>query len=209
MHPMRSLQWPTSSLILGNASCDIHCSTGRYSVQFIFLRLGCSQAWFTDLDHPRRTIADWQETDNHDHCLGVRQHLVEDTRYHPPDLNRSQSTPVKRQLASQPLDRLARRTIGSGDRIRTYDLRVMSPTSYRTAPPRGLVSSRDHNKPRPDRKVMMENISRSWSQPPDQGEPLREALLTRLRCAAQGRAQLVRSSLQLGRQLVMRRNPGI
>ena len=26
--------------------------------------------------------------------------------------------------------------IGSGDRIRTYDLRVMSPTSYLTAPPR-------------------------------------------------------------------------
>ena len=25
---------------------------------------------------------------------------------------------------------------GSGDRIRTYDLRVMSPTSYHTAPPR-------------------------------------------------------------------------
>ncbi len=27
--------------------------------------------------------------------------------------------------------------IGCGDRIRTYDLRVMSPTSYQTAPPRG------------------------------------------------------------------------
>ena len=26
--------------------------------------------------------------------------------------------------------------IGCGDRIRTYDLRVMSPTSYQTAPPR-------------------------------------------------------------------------
>ncbi len=26
--------------------------------------------------------------------------------------------------------------VGSGGRIRTYDLRVMSPTSYRTAPPR-------------------------------------------------------------------------
>ena len=26
---------------------------------------------------------------------------------------------------------------GCGDRIRTYDLRVMSPTSYQTAPPRG------------------------------------------------------------------------
>ena len=26
--------------------------------------------------------------------------------------------------------------LGSGDRIRTYDLRVMSPTSYLTAPPR-------------------------------------------------------------------------
>src|SRR5699024_7634450 len=30
---------------------------------------------------------------------------------------------------------------GSGDRIRTYDLRVMSPASYRTAPPRVADSS--------------------------------------------------------------------
>ena len=28
------------------------------------------------------------------------------------------------------------RKVGSGDRIWTYDLRVMSPTSYQTAPPR-------------------------------------------------------------------------
>ena len=29
--------------------------------------------------------------------------------------------------------------LGSGGRIRTYDLRVMSPTSYRTAPPRDKI----------------------------------------------------------------------
>src|SRR5262245_40777623 len=32
--------------------------------------------------------------------------------------------------------RIAEKRIGSGGRIRTYDLRVMSPTSYQTAPPR-------------------------------------------------------------------------
>ena len=38
----------------------------------------------------------------------------------------------------KPAKRLAMRVFGCGERIWTSDLRVMSPTSYRTAPPRGI-----------------------------------------------------------------------
>gem|GEM_PF-5694319 len=46
-----------------------------------------------------------------------------------------ENRPIKKGLryASQPLGNF----FGSGGRIRTTDLRVMSPTSYLTAPPRG------------------------------------------------------------------------
>ncbi len=42
---------------------------------------------------------------------------------------------------------------GSGDRIRTCDLRVMSPASYRTAPPRvGVTNLRGHPTPKANGK---------------------------------------------------------
>jgi hypothetical protein len=43
-------------------------------------------------------------------------------------------SPAQKQNAANPLDR--RRLFGCGGRIRTYDLQVMSLTSYRAAPPR-------------------------------------------------------------------------
>ena len=46
--------------------------------------------------------------------------------------------PRRRAVTERPGEALARQTsgVGSGGRIRTNDLRVMSPTSYQTAPPR-------------------------------------------------------------------------
>jgi hypothetical protein len=49
--------------------------------------------------------------------------------------------------------RLSRAFLSSGGRIRTCDLRVMSPTSYQTAPPRVAVHTLAKTKPRPSRQT--------------------------------------------------------
>ena len=57
-------------------------------------------------------------------------------------LNEKQKSPQLRELFVETLVV----SCSSGGRIRTYDLRVMSPTSYQTAPPRDQILLSFHQK---------------------------------------------------------------